>query len=471
MSNEKTADYSDIKIMAVDDEEILLLNIKEYFSDYNLTIFTNPTDALKELGAVKYDIIITDYKMPKMNGIEFLSVAKKMNAFTYSILMTAYAEKEVLETAINENLVNKVAEKPMLLRDLKVIVENAIEECRNAEKNEIDIKKITSNYYNFKNEFETSKGRIIGFNRGLHDIYQKVQSIAKHNVTVLLNGETGTGKEVIARAIHEMSPRRDYPFVKINATAIPESLFESELFGYKKGAFSNAVTDKAGKFELADKGTLFLDEIGDMPLSLQAKLLRVIQEKEVERLGSNQTIKVDFRLIVATNKELPECIKEGQFREDLYYRINEFPITMPPLRDRVDDIEDLVRYFIKKFSDELNIQELRISQEAIDRLKGYSWPGNVRELENAVKRVVIVTAEQREILASHFYFIFPDMVREHQTVDTAIKTLRDEVLSGNIELGDIEEMTIKAILDYYHGNVGDAVAKTGISKNKFYKYK
>lgn len=460
------------KILFLDDEETLLINFKEFFSDYNINTFSDPEDAIRNLKDNSYDIIICDFKMPKMNGFEFLMEAKKINGYNYSILLTAFAEKELLEKMINNNIINKVLEKPIMMNDLENILEEAILYCKEKKQRENQIEIIKHNYKNLKEELKFNTNDIIGLNKGLRSIYEDIKSVAKINATVLISGETGTGKELIAKAIHEMSPRRDYPFIKVNITAIPDTLFESELFGYKKGAFSNAYTDKPGRIELADKGTLFLDEIGDMNITLQSKLLRVIQEKEVERLGSNKPIKVDFRLIVATNKNLEELIKIEKFREDLFYRINEFPITLPPLRERIEDIEDFVHYFIKKFSEELNIKNVTITDEAIDRLKKYSWPGNVRELENAIKRVLISHGKEDKILVNHFYFIFPDLATQRNfSLENAIDVIKNNIINKKIDLDSLEEFIIKSILKYFNNNVSDAVENTGISKNRFYKFK
>ncbi|HPO49177.1 MAG TPA: sigma 54-interacting transcriptional regulator, partial [Spirochaetota bacterium] len=263
----------EINIIVVDDEEELLLNMKDYFSDYNLEVFHDTNEALNRIENNQTDIIISDYKMPETTGLNFLKEARKRREYSYAILYTAFAEKSMLEEALNAGVINKVVEKPLMFRELKKIIDEAIEFCKLKNEKEQNIKIIKNDYENLKNEFNLSTTNIIGINKGLKEIYQKVLSIAKHPISVLLTGETGTGKELIAKAIHNLSPRRDFPFIKINTTAIPDTLFESELFGYKKGAFSNAVSDKAGKIELANKGTLFLDEIGDMNIGLQAKLL------------------------------------------------------------------------------------------------------------------------------------------------------------------------------------------------------
>ena len=461
----------EISICVIDDESDLLISITEYFSEYKIETFSSPEVLLNVLKRKKFDIIISDFKMPKMSGLELLYSAKKINAFKYGILLTAYADKNILEKTINDDLAKKIIEKPVLMKDLKIIIDEAIEYCKELGKKETEISTIKNNYINLKKETQIDINNIIGANFGLKEVFNKVKSIAKHPVSVLLTGETGTGKELVARAIHELSPRRDYPFIKINTTAIPDTLFESELFGYKKGAFSSATNDKPGKIELADKGTLFLDEIGDMSFTLQAKLLRAIQEKEIERLGSNNIIKVDFRLIVATNKDLGEKIKNNAFREDLFYRINEFPISLPALRSRKDDIPELIKFFIKKFSEELKIKNVEASKDAINLLKSYNWPGNVRELENAVKRALIVAGDGAVLLPLHFNFIFPVSSESEFSIDSALAVIKENIINKNLDFQSLEENIILKILCHFNGNVSEAVEKTGLSKNRFYKFK
>ncbi|HOE99967.1 MAG TPA: sigma-54 dependent transcriptional regulator [Spirochaetota bacterium] len=462
---------NEVSICVVDDETDLLISISEYFPEYKIETFSSPEVLLNILEKKSFDIIISDFKMPKMSGLELLRSAKKINAFKYGILLTAYADKNILEKTINDGLAKKIIEKPVLMKELKPIIDEAIEYCRELGKKESEISTIKNNYINLKKETQIDINNIIGADFGLKEVFNKVRSIAKHPVSVLLTGETGTGKELIARAIHELSPRRDYPFIKINTTAIPDTLFESELFGYKKGAFSSATSDKPGKIELADKGTLFLDEIGDMSFNLQAKLLRAIQEKEIERLGSNNIIKVDFRLIAATNRDLTDKIKNNAFREDLFYRINEFPISLPSLRSRKDDIPELVKFFIKKFSEELKIKNVAISKDALNLLKSYDWPGNVRELENAVKRALIVAGNGAILLPAHFNFIFPVSSESELSVDRALTVIKDNIINKNLDFHSLEESVILKILRHFNGNVSEAVEKTGLSKNRFYKFK
>lgn len=464
MTNGKT------RILFVDDEEVILSNVKDFFEEtYDIRTENSSENALELLKEEKFDILMSDFKMPVISGAQLFTQAKKWNAYQYGILLTAYADKPLLQQMLNDNLVNKVVEKPYKLRDLKEILENAVVyvEGRKAEAEKIRILK--DSFEALKNEI---KEEVIGADTTLKEVYSKVLTVAKHPINVLITGETGTGKELIAKTIHYLSPRKYGPFIKINSTAIPESLFESELFGYKKGAFSNALQDKPGKIELAHNGTLFLDEIGDMNLALQAKLLRVLQEKEVERLGSNKVTKVDFRLIVAANKNLPVQIDDGLFREDLYYRMNEFPISLPPLRERKEDIEKLVFYFMKKFCDELEISQPNIHLETFAFLKKHEWPGNIRELKNAVKRVCVAYSDEKEILPIHFDFLGNRKGNRKQFgIEEAIDILKEGILSKQIEFTEIEDKVVLSLLKYFHDNVSDAVETTGISKNRFYKVK
>lgn len=458
-----------VKILYVDDEEVILSNVKEFFDGiYEIVTIQSSVEASKILENEKFDIIMSDFKMPELTGADLLIKAKSLKSYEYGILLTAYADKALLEDMINNNLVNKIIEKPYKLKDLKTYLDEAVSFIKSRREEKEKITAIKSSLEILRNE---SNEELIGVDSSLKDVYQKIATVSKHDVNVLISGETGTGKELVAKTIHYLSDRRDGPFIKINSTAIPETLFESELFGYKKGAFSNATQDKAGKIELSHKGTLFLDEIGDMDLSVQAKLLRVLQEKEVERLGSNKVVKVDFRLIVAANKNLDEKIENKLFREDLYYRMNEFPISLPPLRERVEDIEALVRYFLHKSCADLNIKHMEITDEAIKRLKGYNWPGNVRELKNAVKRVAIAYSEEKTITPACFDFLFVRNSFNNNGVENAVKLLKDAVLNKEMQLTEIEDRVVELILKDCNNSVSEAVDRTGISKNRFYKVK
>jgi DNA-binding NtrC family response regulator len=461
----------EITILLVDDEEDLLVDIREYFEAYPLTTYADPQQACVAIKQRSYDILIVDYRMPKMSGIEVLIEAKKAQAYTYGILFTAYAEKELLEDVINKNLVHKVVGKPLKLKQLQAVVDEAICTCHAQKEAEQQLDSLKQECEQLKQALTQTRHPVIGLNNGLKQVFQQVQAVALHPINVLLTGETGTGKEVIAQLLHALSPRKDQRFIKVNCAAIPDHLLESELFGYTKGAFTGASSDKPGKIELAHEGTLFLDEIGEMKVALQAKLLRVLQEKDLERLGSNKRITVDFRLIVATNRDLHEHVSNKLLREDLYYRINTFPIHVPPLRDRREDIPDLLRYFLEKGCQELGIQPLAIGEPVVKRLQDYRWPGNVRELENAVMRALITSLGHTRLEESAFDFLCSRDrdLEQSGAIDEALQVLRNAVIDRCIGVKDIEKLLLNSILEYYEGNVAHAVKHTGILKDRFYR--
>src|SRR5438094_3631538 len=324
------------------------------------------------------DLILTDLKLPGMTGLELLERLKGQNSSTPVIVMSAFGTVENAVEAMKKGAVDFLP-KPFSLDHLTVVVEKALEVRKLRDENR-ELREALGKRYQFEN--------IIGRSQAMQEIFATVTRVAGTRATVLLAGESGVGKDMIARAIHQHSPRRDRPFVKINCTAIPENLMESELFGYEKGAFTGANVSKPGKFEIADTRTVFLDEIGDVPPSIQVKLLRVLQEREFERLGSNKTLRTDVRVIAATNVDLRAALEQGTFREDLYYRLNVVPLDIPPLRERKEDIPYLVEHFAKKFGGEISVS-------ALERLMSYHWPGNVRELENVVERSILLARGPR----------------------------------------------------------------------------
>ena len=463
---------SDIKIMIVDDEEIILESVKDFLSEYCINTFIDPTEALKELKSHYYDIVIADYRMPNLSGLDLLLEAKKANSYFYGILLTAYAEKKLLEDFINRNLIKKVIEKPLKLPLIKRNIDEAIVECKKNQDREIEIQKLKSYYENAFDDSLFMNKEIIGVNSGLKDVFITVKKVASINENILITGETGTGKELIARTIHCLSSRREKSFVKINCGAIPDSLIESELFGHNKGAYTGAYTDKKGKIELANGGTLFLDEIAELKLELQTKLLHVIQDKTVERVGGNKVIKVDFRLIAATNKDLPTQIRKKLFRQDLYYRINTVPLHLPSLRERIDDLPLLIDYFINLYSKEIGKKHVSIDQKAVERLKTYSWPGNIRELENVLKRVLILLDDNTQVIKREtFDYLFTPYTKTEYTIEKAIKQICRSIIQKKKNLKSIEKNILTSILEHFNGNVGEAVRNTAIPKDRFYRNK
>ncbi|HVO67079.1 MAG TPA: sigma-54 dependent transcriptional regulator [Syntrophales bacterium] len=368
------------KILIVDDDqgmrEFLEIMLTKEGHDVTSTI-----DAMKALYRCKkehFDLILSDLKMPKVDGIEFLKSVKDVSPESVVILITAYASPETAVSAMKEGAYDYI-EKGIDVEELKLIITGALEKKGVRETDALFIKVV---------EDAVSFSNMIGKSRGMLNVYKEIKKVAETPTNVLILGESGTGKELVAKAIHENSPRKKMPFVVINCGGVPESLLESEFFGHMKGSFTGAHIDKPGLFEIAKSGTIFLDEIGELPPYLQVKLLRVVQEKTFRRVGGAEDIKVDVRIISATNKNLEKKVKEGSFREDLYYRLNVIPIHVPPLRERKEDIPVLTRYFIEKYSSAFGKEIKTISSYAMELLMNYPFPGNVRELENIIERSV-----------------------------------------------------------------------------------
>jgi DNA-binding NtrC family response regulator len=336
--------------------------------------------AIQKLRNKRYQMVLTDLKMPGASGLDVLRESKQADSTIPVILLTAFGSVDEAVAAMKEGAFDFI-QKPVDLDHLKLLVERATRQQELLRENLI-----------LREEFASRYGfpRIVGESPAMQSVSRQLQRVAATETTVLLLGESGTGKELFARAIHHVSHRRDQPFIALNCAAIPESLVENELFGHERGAFTGAGNRKVGKIELAQRGTLFLDEIGELPLASQAKLLRVLEERRFERVGGTQSIEVDVRIVVATNRDLAARIREKLFREDLYFRISAVPLTIPPLRDRGDDIDILADHFLEKFSRELGKPLLALSHDARRRLRDYSWPGNVRELQNALERAVIL---------------------------------------------------------------------------------
>ncbi|GLI40078.1 sigma-54 dependent transcriptional regulator [Geobacter hydrogenophilus] len=371
------------RILLIDDEEsgreALTLILRN--AGHHVTGAASGREAAQHLARDKFDIIITDLFLPDTNGIDILKSVKRDSPFTEVILITGHASAETAVRAMKEGAYDYIT-KPLNIDELRIIIAKAVEKHQLLSEN-VYLKKQLRDKFEFAN--------IIGASPAMQQVFALMKRIVKTDSTVLITGESGTGKEIVAKAIHFNGSRRDRPFIAVHCGAIPENLLESELFGYMKGAFTGAVRDKIGKFEAANGGTIFLDEIGTMPLQLQTKLLRVLQEQEVERVGSTRPIKIDVRIVSATNLDLAEEVKKGTFREDLYYRLNVIPLSLPPLRDRVEDILPLAKHFLAKYCKEMQRRRMALTTEAVEALEGYRWGGNVRELENVMERVVALT--------------------------------------------------------------------------------
>jgi DNA-binding NtrC family response regulator len=368
-------------ILIVDDDKSIRYSLKRMLEE-NFSILTaqNGEEALKRLREDSPDLIIMDIKMPGRSGIEVLKEVKSIDPKSLVILMTAFGTTETAIEAMKYGAFDYIL-KPFPIPQMRTLVEKAIA-LRKLMKEEVTYAPVPGQ--------EGTEERIIGFSQKMQEIYKMIGQVAPSDVTVLLRGESGTGKELFARAIYQHSLRSNQIFLPVNCAAIPDTLLESELFGHEKGAFTGASSRRIGKLEQCHRGTIFLDEIGDMSLSTQAKLLRVLQDRSFERLGGMETVRADIRFIVATNKDLEEAIAGRKFREDLYYRLNVVSIHIPPLRERKEDIPELVSYFINKFNRELKKKIVGITPEAMNKIAYFGWPGNVRQLENILKRAMVL---------------------------------------------------------------------------------
>ena len=373
------------KLLIVDDELSVRDSLAKWFHEegYEVTAVENASDALTRLAEQRWDAALVDIKMHGTDGIELQRRMHEVDPELIVIIMTGYASVETAVAALKNGAYDYVT-KPLDPDEIAHLVKNALTHKRTAQENVLLRETVAE---------VARPGELIGQSSPMRKIFDAIETVGPTDATVLVTGESGTGKELVARAIHQASSRRFHPLVVIHCGALTETLLESELFGHEKGAFTGAQYRKKGKFEIAEGGTVFLDEIGDITLKTQTDLLRVLQEREITRVGGNQIIKVDFRCIAATNKDLEKLIEEGKFRPDLFYRLNVFRIELPPLRDRREDIPPLVDHFVRKFSLAMNKRITRVAPEAMNQLQQQPWPGNVRELENAVERAMVVGTE------------------------------------------------------------------------------
>jgi two-component system, NtrC family, response regulator len=372
-------------ILIVDDEKNYLVVLEALLSAEGYEIITadNVRDALRLMEESDLDLVLTDMKMPGMSGMDLLVESKRRKPEVPVIMMTAYGTIEMAVEAMKKQAYDYIT-KPFQNEELKLTIKKALENYRLIKENR-RLSEALSERHRYRN--------IIGKSRPMLQIYDLIDKVAQSKASVLITGASGTGKELIAKAIHYEGLRRGRPFISVNCGALTETLLESELFGHEKGAFTGAVALKKGRFELADGGTLFLDEVGDMPPSLQVKLLRVLQEMEFERVGGTKTLKVDVRVLSASNRNLKEDVSSGLFREDLYYRLNVIHIDVPPLRERLEDIRLLVNHFIEKYRKDEGKDKIELSPEVWQTLYAHSWPGNIRELENVIERAVVLNSD------------------------------------------------------------------------------
>lgn len=433
-------------VLIVEDEAKMRRLLELDLADAGLQTVSAP-DAeagLKLFRENAVDLIVTDLKLPGMSGLDFLQAVKSANSALPVIVITAFGTVETAVEAMKAGASDYVL-KPFSLAELRMVVQKELDVHRLREENR-SLREAMGKRYEHPN--------LVARSAKMQEVLATAERVAATNSTVLLGGESGVGKDLIARAIHEKSRRASGPFIKINSTAIPENLLESELFGYEKGAFTGATTSKPGKFELADKGTLFLDEIGDVPPATQVKLLRVLQEREFERLGGTKTIKVDVRLVAATNRDLRAALEEGTFREDLYYRLNVVPIDIAPLREHKEDIPELVNLFISRFAGESRKQISGLAPDAMPILMAHHWPGNVRELQNVIERACAL-ATGAELTAA-------DIRLDSRSRPAASG---DGFLPGGQTLEQWEDEMIREALRRANGNKSQAARLLGLSRN------
>jgi len=439
------------KILIVDDELNMRLVLAAMLKreGYDVASAADGSEALQILKSGLIDAVVTDLKMPHIDGMELLNRVSHEYPEIPVIMITAHGTVATAVEALKKGALDYIT-KPFELEELKHVVSKAIK-TRTLKENEL-----------FLPPEEIERTGIIGSSQSTLDIFDAIKRVAPTTTTILIAGETGTGKELVAEAIHRNSPRKNNPLIKINCAAIAETLMESELFGYEKGAFTGAAITKPGKFELAHKGTLFLDEVGEIPREMQVKLLRVLQEQEFERVGGLKTIKVDVRFIAATNKNLMQSVQDGSFREDLFYRLNVFPISVPPLRERTDDIIPLVAFFVDKFNKKLELAIGGVDDAVKDMLLRYPWPGNIRELENLIERMMLLAKTS--------------MITEHEVPAEFKANLENNIKAGTDEgkkpfkdfmrshMENVEKQMIIKCLDEFEGNVTKAAKQLGLSR-------
>jgi len=422
------------KILVVDDERSMrdFLSIMLKKTGYDVTTAVDGEEAVKILHKDIFDLVITDLKMPKVDGLQVLKTVKELSPDTVVIVITAFASTETTVEAMKEGAYDYIT-KPFQNDEMKIRIKKALEKRRLSAEN-ILLKKQLKDRAVFDN--------IVGKSEKIEKVFELVRKVSDSMSNILIYGDSGTGKELIARAIHFNSRKKDKPFVTINCGALPEGLLESELFGHMKGSFTGAVFNKEGLFEVANGGTIFLDEVGETSPAIQVKLLRVLQDKEFKRVGGTKEIKVDVRIITATNRDLSKAVSEGKFREDLYYRLNVIPITLPPLKERADDIPLLADHFLNKFNKALNKNVKGFSQTTMELFRNYEWRGNVRELENVIERAVALS--NSEIITPEY---LPDILRDSSRSSSAIPVnIPHEGLDLEGLIGDIEkELLLKAL--------------------------
>jgi DNA-binding NtrC family response regulator len=436
-----------ISILIVDDEESVRDSLYNWFIEdgYRVECAENARKALSILESDSFDIILADIKMPGMDGLEMLKRIKSLRKESIVIVMTAFATVDTAVQALKDGAFDYVT-KPFDPDDLSHLIRNASKQISLIEENEILKEKVVS--------LENVED-LIGNSEAMQNVLREIETVAQSNASVIITGESGTGKELVARAIHANSPRKFFPLVSVHCGALTESLLESELFGHEKGAFTGAVYNRKGRFEMADSGTIFLDEIATISQKMQVELLRVLESKSFVRVGGNKEIYSDFRVICATNRDLKSMVEKGTFREDLFYRLNVVNINVPPLRERIEDIPLLVEYFIKKYCTSMNRPLISIDASALKRLEEFSFPGNIRELENMIERAIVVGNGKKIGLK--------DLPMSKKITNTTFESL-----------DDLEKNHISQILDKYNWNISVSAKALKVDRvtlyNKIKKY-
>jgi DNA-binding NtrC family response regulator len=430
------------RILIVDDQDMMRDSLAQILvrEGYEVVAASDGASAGARLGAARFDLLITDLRMPKMTGLELLAEAKRLRPDMPVVLMTAFATVANAVEAMKLGAYDYI-QKPFNGEEIKLLVDRTLEHSR---------LRLENQAYRSMTEIGSPRP-LVGEGPAMEQVRQKIELVSRSNATVLIRGESGTGKEIVARAIHMASPRRERPMLAVNCAALSENLLESELFGHEKGAFTGADKLRRGRFELADGGTLLLDEISEIAPALQAKLLRVLQESCFERVGSSLTQQVDVRVIATTNRNLENCVEEGEFRRDLFYRLNVVPIEIPPLRNRLEDIPELCRHFIHQASKRERTAFRHIEPEAISLLQHYNWPGNVRELQNIIERAVVLENEPGVIRAQ----TIEPWLKQHHAAPIA------EGLAGR-PLADIEKQVILSTLQQFKGHRVRTASALGI---------
>ncbi len=438
-------------ILIIDDEAGLRDLMTRLFQDAGYLTASAPDGAtgLRMAREGSYDLVVLDMSLPKMSGLEVLAGIKEDIPDLAVIMVTAYGSTQTAIEALRLGAYDFIA-KPFDLDELQLTAERALEQRRVIDENRF-LREELKHKYGFDN--------IIGATPEVQKAYVLAAQVANTNATVLIMGETGTGKEYLARTIHYQSPRASGPFIKVNCAALPESLLESELFGHEKGAFTHAVARHIGRFESAHRGTIFLDEIGEVPLTVQTKLLRVLQEKQFERVGGSETLNIDVRVIAATNKDLQKAMKEKEFREDLFYRLNVMALNLPPLRHRKEDLDLFANHFLNFFAHEMGRKANRFADDALDALYSHDWPGNIRELQNAIERSVILC--NGEIIRREHLMLSPSQTPPVSVASAAMDT---SGLAANAPLRDLENWHIRRVLEASAWNQSAASVVLGIDR-------